>query len=144
VSSLCRGHANLLCIVPIFSYVTPKGTLVLTAFSGDRDRVLYFGQSAGMLGNTLYVSGTPKTSRVRILDCVQVANAYIGWLHPIRIMIHYPCQHPTVSGYIHQTSDPQPIEHIFTQKFELVSLSKPQGLRACPDDTISERAPNGY
>ena len=27
VSSLCRGHANLLCIVPIFSYVTPKGTL---------------------------------------------------------------------------------------------------------------------
>ena len=27
VSSLCRGHANLLCIVPIFSYVTPKGTM---------------------------------------------------------------------------------------------------------------------
>ena len=37
VSSLCRGHANLLCIVPIFSYVTPKGTMtsvwvLLTSF----------------------------------------------------------------------------------------------------------------
>ncbi|KAI5822041.1 hypothetical protein K523DRAFT_379305, partial [Schizophyllum commune Tattone D] len=31
VSSLCRGHANLLCIVPNFSYVTPKGTLGLPA-----------------------------------------------------------------------------------------------------------------
>ena len=29
VSSLCRGHANLLCIVPIFSYVTPTGTIIL-------------------------------------------------------------------------------------------------------------------
>ena len=31
MSSLCRGHANILCIVPNFSYVTPKGTLGLSA-----------------------------------------------------------------------------------------------------------------
>jgi hypothetical protein len=29
VSSLCRGHANLLCIVPIFSYASPKGAIDL-------------------------------------------------------------------------------------------------------------------
>jgi hypothetical protein len=29
VSSLCRGHANLLCIVPIFSYASPKGAIVI-------------------------------------------------------------------------------------------------------------------
>ena len=60
MSSLCRGHANLLCIVPIFSYVTPKGTLVVLAFFGDGYRVLYFGQSAGALRNIFYVSGTQK------------------------------------------------------------------------------------
>ena len=27
MSSLCRGHANLLCIVPIFSYASPKGAI---------------------------------------------------------------------------------------------------------------------
>jgi hypothetical protein len=29
VSSLCRGHANLLCIVPIFSYASPKGAIAI-------------------------------------------------------------------------------------------------------------------
>lgn len=34
MSSLCRGHANLLCIVPIFSYVTPKGTALIAFLGG--------------------------------------------------------------------------------------------------------------
>ena len=29
VTSLCRGHANLLCIVPILVYVLPKRALIL-------------------------------------------------------------------------------------------------------------------
>ncbi len=28
VPSLCRGHANLLCIVPIFSYASPERAIV--------------------------------------------------------------------------------------------------------------------
>lgn len=53
VSSLCRGHANLLCIVPIFSYVTRRDNkqgLLLT--------VLCIGYGFGSLAGRTAPSGS--------------------------------------------------------------------------------------
>ena len=44
MSSLCRGHANLLCIVPIFSYASPKGAIVVRQiWSGQLEILILYG-----------------------------------------------------------------------------------------------------
>ena len=60
VSSLCRGHANLLCIVPIFSYVTPKGTLAKAVRRTYQRRFYILFNSRGV--------GRQKCERRRILN----------------------------------------------------------------------------
>jgi hypothetical protein len=46
VSSLCRGHANLLCIVPIFSYVTRRDTVLVVTLNTFLPR--YVGGGSGL------------------------------------------------------------------------------------------------
>ncbi len=64
VSSLCRGHANLLCIVPIFSYVTPKGTIISVEFAEARQLFSDF------------VSGRAKTYAKPFLDSIGPLGSY--------------------------------------------------------------------
>ena len=83
MSSLCRGHANLLCIVPIFSYVTPKGTMKHVPGSGAMGGVLHFVELAGY-GRLRDVS---KTRSARLPGQAEFSGSTLAW-HSLLSVVH--------------------------------------------------------
>jgi hypothetical protein len=60
VSSLCRGHANLLCIVPIFSYASPKGAInVGQNWSRQLEILILYGPRVVFKLEGLHRTGVP-------------------------------------------------------------------------------------
>ena len=111
MSSLRRGHANLLCIVPILVYVLPKRAQLLSFL-----RYLGFPVKVAkliLIGHLWHVIVVQSLSRVWLCDPVNYSTPGFSVLHYFsefaQTHVHWASEvHPTFSSSVTHFSSPQP------------------------------------